>query len=342
MAKRVLTTVRLMAPIAHFSHGVRVGNRIHIGAEAGTDPQKRLVGEARGIPDMAAQATRLFDNFEIALAELGGSLGDVVRFRAWVDDWRDAPVYEAVRKRRLGERAACVTIGSWGFPLPHATVEAELIAVVGGDAGGQCWGAAAGSSARDALARMANDLASRGLKARDVIAVNASLADLRDAAELEPAWSELFPAPGPARTVIVTSLEGIGTRVQLEWSALPGGGKSIGPNAVLAGDELYIGGQTGAGEGVEAQTAAVWERMTSLLASAGMSRDDVVRTCNTLVDWRDYAAYNAGYGRFVTRSYPPRATVLGVLPVPGARIQMDAIAHRAGRDALTLEANPPG
>lgn len=342
MVKRVLTTARLMAPIAHFSHGVRVGSRIHIGAEAGTDPQKRLVGETRGIPDMTAQAERLFDNFEIALSELDGSLKDVVRFRAWVTDWRDAPAFETVRRRRLGERAACVTIGSWGFPLPHATVEAELIAVAGGDAGGQCWGAASGGSALDALARMAADLAPAGLKPRDVITVNVSLADLREAALLESAWSELFPEPGPARTVIVTSLGGSDTRVQLEWSALPGGGAPIGPNAVFAGEELYIGGQTGAGEGAEAQTVAVWQRMTSLLASAGMSRDDVVRTCNTLVDWRDYATYNAGYGRFVARPYPPRATVLGVLPVPGARIQMDAIAHRAGRDALTLEANPLG
>ena len=221
-------------------------------------------------------------------------------------------------------------------------MEAELIAVASGDAGGQCWGAAAGGSARDALARMAADLAPLGLTPRDVITVNVALADLREAAQLESAWSELFPAPEPARTVTVTSLGGIGARVQLEWSALPGGGAPIGPNAVLAGEELHIGGHTGLGEGVEAQTVAVWQHITSLLASAGMSRDDVVRTCNTLVDWRDYASYNAGYGRFVTRPYPPRATVLGVLPVPGARIQMDAIAHRAGRDALTLEANPPG
>ena len=61
MAKTIVTTDRLMRPIAHFSHGVRVGDAIHLGAAAGTDPARRLAGETRGLADMTAQTERLLD-----------------------------------------------------------------------------------------------------------------------------------------------------------------------------------------------------------------------------------------------------------------------------------------
>ncbi len=102
MPKSVVTTDRLMKPIAHFSHGLRVGDVIHLGAAAGTGAQQRLAGRAPGVPDMTAQAERLFGNFEIALRLLGGALRDVVRFRAFVNDWRDLPKYDEVYRRRLG------------------------------------------------------------------------------------------------------------------------------------------------------------------------------------------------------------------------------------------------
>lgn len=338
MAKRVVTTDRLMAPIAHFSHGVRVGDRIHIGAEAGTDPTKRLAGASPGIPDMAAQAERLFDNFEIALAALGATLRDVVRWRAWLDDWRDLAAYQAVFRRRfIGRQPASATLGSWGFPLPHATVEAELVAVTDGNTRGQRWGSAAGVDADDALRRLAS-----AVEPRDVVSIDVSLADIRDAAAFDAASRRFFGAPGPARTLVGTSLSDPEARVLIEYTAVPGGGDALPGNAVLAGEELYIGGQAGQGAGAEAQTRAAWTRIEQVLKSAGMSRADVVRTSNTLTDWRDYAGYNAGYGAFVEAPYPPRATMLGALAQTGARVQIQALAHRAGREALTLEANPPG
>jgi 2-iminobutanoate/2-iminopropanoate deaminase len=117
---------------------------------------------------------------------------------------------------------------------------------------------------------------------------------------------------------------------------------------VLAGDELYIGGQAGIDRsgrlaaGVEAQTRAAWERVRSLLGAAGLSIDHVLRTNNILTDWRSYAGFNAGYGANVGKPYPPRATVLGSLAWPGALVQVETIAHRAGDTATIVQAGASG
>jgi 2-iminobutanoate/2-iminopropanoate deaminase len=368
--KSVVTTDRLMKPIAHFSHGVRVGDVIHLGAAAGTDSQKRLAGEARGLADMRDQAERLFDNFEIALALLGGGLRDVVRFRSFIADWRDLAAYDAVFRRRFGDRPpSTVTLGSWGFPLPQATVESELIALVG-RAPGRHWhtaspkdergamvgGSDAGAQTEHALRNLAAALKAAGLSAREVVMVNVSLADLRHYAAFEAVYARFFPPPCPARTVVATSLRHASQLVEIESTAVAGGGHPVGLGsltapgasspAMLAGDELYVGGQIGVASGgalpgdAEQQTRAAWTRVRALLEEAGMAVEDVVRTSNVLTDWRHYAPYNAGYGAFVAAPYPPRATVLAALPDPRAFVQIEAVAHRAGRNATVLEANP--
>ena len=382
MPKTVVTTDRLMKPIAHFSHGVRVGDVIHLGAAAGTDPQRRLAGEAPGLADMTAQAERLFDNFEIALGLLGGGLRDVVRFRSFIADWRDLAAYDEVYRRRFGDRRpSTVTLGTWGFPLPQATVEAELVAVVGrarehlasglrvgshhwhtasprDDRGAVVGGSDAGAQTEHALRDLASALEAAGLSARDVVMVNVSLADLRHYPAFEAAYARFFPPPGPARTVVATSLCHPAQLVEIESTAVAGGGRPVGGRgaltaplgvspAMLAEDELYIGGQLGvAADGslpgdADQQTRAAWARVRALLEEAGMAVEDVVRTSNVLTDWRHYAPYNAGYGAFVAAPYPPRATVVGALPDPRALVQIEAVAHRAGRDAMVLEASPP-
>jgi 2-iminobutanoate/2-iminopropanoate deaminase len=380
MPKTVVTTDRLMKPIAHFSHGVRVGDVIHLGAAAGTDPQQRLAGRAPGVADMTAQTERLFDNFEVALRLLGGALRDVVRFRSFVADWRDLASYDEVHRRRFGGwRPSTATLGTWGFPLPHATVEAELIAVVGGaprqlasgvragshhwytaspsdDRGALLGGFDAGAQTEHALRRLATALDAGGLGVRDVVMVNVSLADLRHYPAFEAAYARFFPPPYPARTVVATSLRHPAQIVEIESTAVAGGGRAVSAGlsaapgvspAMLAGDELYIGGQLGVtADGSlpadpEQQTRAAWTRVQALLEEAGMALEDVVRTSNVLTDWRNYASYNTGYGAFVAAPYPPRATVVGALADPRAVVQIEAVAHRAGRDATVLEANPP-
>jgi len=82
-----------MVPIAHFSHGARVGSTIHLGAAAGVDAGRRLAGTTVGVGDMAAQAEQLFANLHLALEALGGTWQDVVKVRTYIVDWRDLPAY---------------------------------------------------------------------------------------------------------------------------------------------------------------------------------------------------------------------------------------------------------
>jgi enamine deaminase RidA (YjgF/YER057c/UK114 family) len=228
-------------------------------------------------------------------------------------------------------------------------VEAELIAVVGG-ARRPHWHTATGEQTEPALRRLASSLEAAGLGVRDVVMVNVSLADMRHYPAFQGAYTEFFRPPYPARTIVATSLRHPSQVIEIEATAIPGGGRPVGftaspaeSPAMLAGEELYIGGQLGvaAGADAEQQTRAAWMRVQALVEEAGMALEDVVRTFNTLTHWRSYAPYNAGYGAFVVAPYPPRATMLGGLSDPRALVQIEAVARRGGRDATVLEANPP-
>lgn len=391
MAKTILTTDRLMRPIAEFSMAHRVGDVIYVGATAGTDARRELAGFAPGRIDVAAQTAKMLENMETALTLLGGRLEDVVRMKGYLNDWRDFPVYEkTVAGFFRAPYPSQLTVGSWGFPLPQAVAEAELVAVVGGAnapvriardtpfvsaydrggvrAGGQfyCVALPVGPSGdlvggRDAAAQtelmldnLRAALAAADLMPRDAVMLTVTLADLRDYPAFEQLFRQFFAAPFPARTIVVAPLCLPDMAASIECVALPGGGTPIaGPGpleqlgaaspAMLAGDVLYIGGQLGVGRdggmpgSVEAQTVAAWQRIEALVRAAGMSLDDVVSTTNVLSDWRDYRAFNAGFARFVAAPFPPRTTISVGLLDRRARVQIEATAHRQGRDACVLE-----
>jgi 2-iminobutanoate/2-iminopropanoate deaminase len=112
--------------------------------------------------------------------------------------------------------------------------------------------------------------------------------------------------------------------------------RAIGPysQAVRAGSWLFLSGQIGldpaSGElvagGVVAETERVLDNLRAVLAGAGASLDDVVRTTIYLVDLADFGRVNEVYARCFAAPFPARATV-GVAALPrGARIEIDAIA----------------
>jgi hypothetical protein len=59
-----------------------------------------------------------------------------------------------------------------------------------------------------------------------------------------------------------------------------------------------------------------------------------------LTDWRDYAAFNRGYGKHVGRPYPPRTTVLASLEHPEARTQIEGIAYCGTEDVTIVDVRP--
>jgi 2-iminobutanoate/2-iminopropanoate deaminase len=83
-------------------------------------------------------------------------------------------------------------------------------------------------------------------------------------------------------------------------------------------------------EGVEAQTERALRNLTAVLDAAGATMADVVKTTLFLADINDFTAVNAVYARFMPDPPPARSTIqVGALP-KGGRVEIEAIARRAG------------
>ena len=114
---------------------------------------------------------------------------------------------------------------------------------------------------------------------------------------------------------------------------------AIGPysQAIAAGQLVFTAGQialdptTGelAEGGVDAQTRQVMANIAAILAAAGASFADVVKTTIYLVSMDDFAAVNAVYGESFEGGPAPARSTVGVAALPrGARVEIEAIALR--------------
>jgi 2-iminobutanoate/2-iminopropanoate deaminase len=121
----------------------------------------------------------------------------------------------------------------------------------------------------------------------------------------------------------------------------PAAPRALGPysQAVVAGEVVFCAGQVGLDPatgrlvpgGIAAETGRVLENLGAVLAAAGLSLADVVKTTVYLADLGEFAAMNEVYGRHFTPPYPARATLqVAALPA-GARVEIEAIAIRPGK-----------
>jgi 2-iminobutanoate/2-iminopropanoate deaminase len=112
--------------------------------------------------------------------------------------------------------------------------------------------------------------------------------------------------------------------------------KAIGPysQAVRAGQLLFISGQipidpaTGnliAGD-IAAMTHRVFANIKAILAAAGGTLDQVVRTTVFLADMNDFAAMNEVYATYFGQPAPARSTVQAARLPKDARVEIDVIA----------------
>ena len=116
----------------------------------------------------------------------------------------------------------------------------------------------------------------------------------------------------------------------------PDAPKAIGPysQAIRAGHLLFASGQipldpvTGSMvEGaVAVQTRRVMDNLRSVLAAAGLTLADIVRTTIYVIDQNDFATINEVYGSYFEEPYPARATVQVARLPRDARVEIDAIA----------------
>lgn len=117
--------------------------------------------------------------------------------------------------------------------------------------------------------------------------------------------------------------------------ASPKAPKAVGPysQAVQCGDTLYVSGQlpidgaTGTmPDGIEEQTRQSLTNLGHILAEAGLSFSNVVKTTVLLDNIADFAAMNGVYATFFTAEMPARVCYeVAKLPM-GAKVEIDAIA----------------
>jgi len=80
---------------------------------------------------------------------------------------------------------------------------------------------------------------------------------------------------------------------------------------------------------IQRQTEQVLRNIAAILEGAGSSLQHVLRCGVFLVDMRDFPAMNAVYERMFGPNRPARTTVqVAGLPVPGLRVEIDAVAYR--------------
>jgi 2-iminobutanoate/2-iminopropanoate deaminase len=126
---------------------------------------------------------------------------------------------------------------------------------------------------------------------------------------------------------------------------VPGAPQAIGPYShaqvvrLHGGNRIvYTSGQVGldpkAGQlvdgGIEAQTKRALENLSIVLAGAGLTLADVVKTTVFLADMNDFKAMNEVYAKHFTSSHPARTTIAAAgLPL-NARVEIEVVA--VGRD----------
>ena len=101
-----------------------------------------------------------------------------------------------------------------------------------------------------------------------------------------------------------------------------------GKRMVFCSGQIALDPESGAMvEGdVTAQTQQALANLGAVLAAAGASFANVVRTTIYLADMEDFAAVNAAYGERFANDPPARATVQAARLPRDARVEIDAIA----------------
>ena len=105
--------------------------------------------------------------------------------------------------------------------------------------------------------------------------------------------------------------------------------------ATRAGGFVFVGGQVARDEdgniingGIEAHTRQTLKNVAHVLALAGCTLDDVVKTTVWLEDAGDFDEFNRVYAEFFPDNKPSRST-LQANNVVGTKIEIEAIAYKA-------------
>ncbi|HHW24442.1 MAG TPA: RidA family protein [Bacillota bacterium] len=103
--------------------------------------------------------------------------------------------------------------------------------------------------------------------------------------------------------------------------------------AIRAGGFVFVSGQLGIDpatgeleEGFEAQAERALANLGAVLAAAGLSYGDVVKTTCFLTDMSNFAAFNSIYSRYFDTCKPARSCVAVASLPKGGLVEVEAIA----------------
>ncbi|WP_322996670.1 RidA family protein [Castellaniella sp.] len=98
-------------------------------------------------------------------------------------------------------------------------------------------------------------------------------------------------------------------------------------NAVVHGNTVYLAGQTGEGEDVQAQARSALAAVDALLAQVGSHKSKILQATIWLRDIADFAAMNTVWEAWIDPSNPPaRATGEARLAAPELKFEVIVIA----------------
>jgi 2-iminobutanoate/2-iminopropanoate deaminase len=78
--------------------------------------------------------------------------------------------------------------------------------------------------------------------------------------------------------------------------------------------------------GVGPQTRQAIANLEAVLAHAGASLSDIAKTTIWLTEMDHFAEFNAAYAQAFGTDVPARSTVTSALAIPGALVEIEAIA----------------
>ncbi|MEI8377064.1 MAG: Rid family detoxifying hydrolase [bacterium] len=117
---------------------------------------------------------------------------------------------------------------------------------------------------------------------------------------------------------------------------IPEGVTIVGPYspAVEAGNLVYFSGQIPIADGkivegdIKAQMEQCLKNLSSVLKSANLRTDDIVKATIYLTDMNDYAAVNEVYAEYFKAPYPARTAIcVAALPL-GSKVEVEVIAQK--------------
>jgi reactive intermediate/imine deaminase len=104
--------------------------------------------------------------------------------------------------------------------------------------------------------------------------------------------------------------------------------------ATKAGDLVFVSGQVARKEdgsivagGIEAQARQTLKNVAHVLALAGCTLEDIVKTTVWLEDTRDFDEFNRVYAEFFP-GHKPSSSTLQATNMVGTKIEIEAIAYK--------------